>query len=129
MYFANNFKPTDPLLWTGDFNIAPESIDVHDPKKLLGHVGFHPDEHAALERFKKWGFVDVFRLCCTEPEQYTFWDYRVKNAISRKMGWRVDHIWATHPLAEKSLSGWIDIKPRLAEKPSDHTVVIAEFNI
>ena len=126
-YFNYNFKPNKPLLWIGDFNIAPEPIDVHDPKKLHGHVGFHPDEHAALERFRKWGFVDVFRLHNTEPEQYTFWDYRVKNSISRKMGWRVDHIWATHALAEKSSSAWIDINPRLATKPSDHTIVVAEF--
>lgn len=128
-YFNRNFRPDKPLLWVGDFNIAPEPIDVYDPRKLHGHVGFHPDEHAVLERFKRWGFIDVFRLYNSEPKQYTFWDYRVKNAVSRNMGWRVDHIWATRPLTEKSFRAWIDMKLRLAEKPSDHTVLVAEFRI
>ena len=93
-------------------------IDVYDPNHLLGNIGYHPDEHAALQRFKEWGFVDVFRLYQHDPGQYTFWDYRVKNAIARKIGWRVDHIWATPTLANKSTKAWIDIAPRLLEKPS-----------
>ena len=128
-FFNNNFQPDKPLIWTGDFNVAPESIDVHDPVRLLGHVGFHPDEHVALEKFRKWGFVDVFRKHRPEPGQYSFWDYRVKNAIKRKTGWRVDHIWATEILAGKSVNAWIDVNPRLKERPSDHTPIVAEFKI
>jgi exodeoxyribonuclease III len=127
-YFKEYFSPDKPLIWVGDFNVAPEPIDVYDPEFLLGKVGFHPDEHAHLQRIKEWGFVDVFRLHNPEPEQYTFWDYRIKNAFKRKMGWRIDHIWATKPLAEKSTNAWIDIAPRLMEKPSDHTSVVAEFS-
>jgi exodeoxyribonuclease-3 len=83
-----------------------------------------------LSAVREWGFIDLFRhLHQDEPGHYTFWDYRVKNAISRNMGWRVDHIWATRPLIEKSFKAWIDMKPRLEEKPSDHTVVVAEFKI
>ncbi len=126
-YFDQYFRTDKELLWMGDFNVAPEPIDVYDPEHLLGHVGYHPDEHAALQRFKKWGFVDVFRLHQSESKQYTFWDYRIRNAVVRKMGWRVDHIWATRPLAEKSVRAWIDIAPRLLEKPSDHTFISAEF--
>jgi exodeoxyribonuclease-3 len=63
------------------------------------------------------------------PEQYSFWDYRVKNAVKRNIGWRVDHIWATKPLSKKSVNAWIDIEPRLKDKPSDHTPIVAEFNI
>ncbi|MCF6148739.1 MAG: exodeoxyribonuclease III [Candidatus Kuenenia sp.] len=128
-YFKLYYQPDKPILWLGDFNIAPESKDVYNPEKLLGSIGFHPDEHAALQRFKEWGFTDVFRLHQPGPEQYTFWDYRVKNAIERKIGWRVDHIWATRPLAKKSVKAWIDISPRLAEKPSDHTIIVAEFKM
>lgn len=128
-YFNNTYRPAQPLLWLGDFNVAPEPGDVHDPERLLGQVGYHPDEHAALRRFKEWGFVDVFRMHQTGPGQYTFWDYRVKNGVKRKLGWRVDHIWATRPLAEKSVNAWIDIGPRLKERPSDHTPVVAEFEI
>lgn len=128
-FFDQNFSPDRPLLWLGDFNVAPEPIDVHDPKNLLGQVGYHPYEHAALKRFREWGFIDVFRTHQPDPEQYTFWDYRVRNAIKRKMGWRVDHIWATEPLAKKSMNAWIDIEPRLKEKPSDHTPIVAEFKL
>ena len=126
-FFNSNFQHDKPLLWIGDFNVAPEPIDVYDPVKLLGHVGYHPDEHAALQRFREWGFVDVFRMHRPEPGQYSFWDYRVRNALKRKAGWRVDHIWATRPLAEKSVNAWIDVNPRLKERPSDHTPVVAEF--
>jgi len=128
-YFNQYYQPDKQVLWLGDFNIAPESKDVYDPKKLLGHVGFHPDEQAALKKFKEWGFVDIFRLHQPNAEQYTFWDYRLRNAVARKMGWRVDHIWGTRPLANKSVKAWIDIAPRRADKPSDHAIIIAEFKI
>jgi exodeoxyribonuclease-3 len=128
-YFVKNYQPDNALLWMGDFNVAPEPIDVYDPDHLLGSIGYHPDEHAALQRFKEWGFVDVFRLHQHDSGQYTFWDYRVKNAIARKMGWRVDHIWATPTLPKKSTKAWIDIAPRLLPKPSDHTFIVAEFRI
>ena len=126
-YFNERFRPDKPLLWAGDFNVAPEPVDVYDPAHLEGHVCFHPDERAVLQRFRQWGLVDVFRLHQPGPGQFTFWDYRLKNAVLRNLGWRVDHIWATRPLAKKSTSAWIDREPRGAEWPSDHTVVVAEF--
>lgn len=128
-YFSEHFEPTVPLLWAGDFNVAPEPIDVYDPEKLLGSVGFHPDEHRALSAVKEWGFVDVFRTHESRDNMYTFWDYRIPEAVKRGLGWRIDHLWATPPLAEKSTRAWIDLAPRLSHKPSDHTVVVAEFDI
>ncbi len=127
-YFERHFSPEEPLLWCGDFNVAPEEIDVHNPVRLKNHVDFHPQARAALERLRAWGFVDVFRRHHPgEPGQYTFWDYRVKGALERGLGWRVDHIWATPPLAEKSVAAWIDVEARRAERPSDHTFLVAEF--
>ncbi len=126
-FFDERFSPDKPLLWAGDFNVAPEPIDVHDPKRLLGHVGFHPDEHRALARVREWGFVDVFRKHRPGPNEYTFWDYRVRDSFARGLGWRVDHIWATAPLAERSVGAGIDTAPRRAERPSDHTFIYAEF--
>jgi exodeoxyribonuclease-3 len=128
-YFSKHFEPHMPLLWVGDFNVAPEPVDVFDPKALSGSVGFHPDEHKALAAVKSWGFVDVFRLHESAGGMYTFWDYRIRNAFQRGLGWRVDHIWATQPLAAKSSRAWIDTVPRLSERPSDHTFVIAEFGL
>ena len=127
-FFERHYSPQEPLLWMGDFNVAPEPIDVHDPKRLKNHVDFHPEARAALERAREWGFVDVFRLHHSgEPGQYTYWDYRVRDALERGLGWRVDHIWATEPLASKSTRAWIDVEARRAERPSDHTFLVAEF--
>jgi len=127
-FFDRHFSPEEPLIWCGDFNVAPEEIDVHNPVRLRNHVDFHPEARAALERLRKWGFVDVFRKHHPgEPGQYTFWDYRVKGALERNLGWRVDHIWATRPLAERSVAAWIDRDARRTERPSDHTFLVAEF--
>ncbi len=127
-FFERHYTPEDRLLWVGDFNVAPEEMDVYDPKGLKKHVDFHPDARAALQGVREWGFVDVFRMHHPdEPEQYTFWDYRVPNALDRGMGWRVDHIWATEPLARQSSACWIDMDARRAERPSDHTFLVAEF--
>ncbi len=127
-FFEKNFKPTDPVVWVGDLNIAPEAIDVYDPEGLLGHVCYHPDVHKALENVMDWGFTDVFRLHCKEPGQYTFWDYRPINAVKRNLGWRLDHIMVTKPLVKKSTNCYIDKRPRLKPRPSDHTPIIAEFD-
>lgn len=128
-YFSTHFKPDSPLLWLGDFNVAPEADDVYDPAKLAGSVGFHPDEHKRLAQVKAWGFVDVFRKHEKGDKMYTFWDYRIPHAVKRGLGWRVDHIWATAPLAHKSTRAWIDMEPRLLPKSSDHTFLIAEFDM
>jgi Exodeoxyribonuclease III (EC 3.1.11.2) len=112
----------------GDFNVAPEPRDVYDPKGLLGSIGFHPDEHSALAQVKAWGFVDVFRKHESQGGFYTFWDYRVPQAVKRGLGWRIDHMWATSCLAKKLLCASIDLAPRLAQKPSDHTIIWAEFD-
>ncbi len=128
-HFKDNYKHRMPIIWTGDFNIAPEPKDVYDPKLLRGHVGFHPDEQAILLKFMEWGFIDVFRLHNSESGQYSFWDYTMKNAVKKGMGWRIDHIWATKVIADKSIRAWIDVGPRLLQKPSDHTPVVAEFKI
>ena len=129
-YFESSFSPEENIIWCGDLNVAPESIDVHDPKRLRGHVCFTPEVWDAFDHVRDWGFIDVFRKHHPgESQQYTFFDYRVPKAVERKLGWRVDHILATASLAGKSTRCWIDMSPRMTEKPSDHTVVIAEFNL
>jgi exodeoxyribonuclease-3 len=120
-FLARHFKPEEPLIWVGDFNVAPEA--------LRGAIGFHPEEHRALEEVRQWGFVDVFRLHIAEGGHYTFWDYRVPNALARGMGWRVDHIWATEAAARRSQRAWVDLEPRRSERPSDHTPILAEFEV
>jgi exodeoxyribonuclease-3 len=127
-YFEKNFKPTDAVIWLGDFNVAPEPRDVYDPQGLLGHVCFCPEVTKALNSVSQWGFTDIFRIHCDQPGQYTFWDYRMRGAMNRNLGWRLDHIMATKPLAQKSTACYIDKTPRLAERPSDHTPIVAELD-
>jgi exodeoxyribonuclease-3 len=129
-FFARHYSPDKPLLWMGDFNVAPEDIDVYDPKRLKDHVDFHPEARAALERIREWGFVDAFRKHHPgEPGQYTYYDYRIRGTVERNVGWRVDHIWVTKPLAHACTASWIDLEPRKAERPSDHTFLAAEFDV
>lgn len=126
-FFEAHYSPNSSLVWVGDFNVAPEPMDVHSPEKLYGHVGYHPEEHKALQYVKDWGLVDVFRLHVPEGGNYTFWDYRAPWALRRNLGWRVDHIWAPERMASSSTRAWIDKEPRFLEKPSDHTFIVAEF--
>ena len=128
-YFDKNFSPSESILWLGDFNVAPEPIDVYDPEGLLGHVCFHPRAQKALKEVMEWGFCDVFRKHCKEAGQYTFWDYRLRGSVERNLGWRLDHIVATEPLANKCTACYIDKDPRLADRPSDHTPIVAEFDL
>ena len=127
-YVKNSFRPSDPVLLTGDFNVALESIDVFDPEKFRGEVGFHPDEQAIMREFFSWGFFDIFRKHHPGGPHYTFWDYRIPNSFKRNMGWRIDYILATPSIAETCQRVWIDTEPRTRQKPSDHTFLVAEFH-
>jgi len=126
-FFETHFSPQDRLILLGDLNVAPEPIDVYDPENLRGSVGYHPEEHRVLKEVKDWGFEDVYRLHQPEERAYTFWDYRIPQAVKRGLGWRIDHIWATRRMAERSTNAWIDKETRLERRPSDHTFIVAEF--
>jgi len=107
-----------------------EDRDVYDPKRLAGSVCFHPDEQTALAKVKEErGLVDVFRKHCDEAKQFSFFDYRMPKAVERSLGWRIDHVLASKPLAAKSTACYIDLEPRKLVKPSDHTPVVAEFDV
>ena len=127
-FLERHYSPDDPLVCCGDLNVAREEIDVHDPKGLRGHVDFTPEVWEAFDALTSWGLSDVFRRHHPgEGGQYAFFDYRVPAAMDRGLGWRVDHILATRPLADRSVDCFIDLRPRRAEKPSDHTPMVAEF--
>lgn len=127
--FEKEFQPSAPLIWTGDMNVAPEEIDVFSPRRMDGKVGFHPAERKAYADVVSWGFVDVFRRHHPGEKQFTFWDYRLPESFKRNLGWRLDHILVTEPLARASVSCRVDTEPRIANSPSDHTPVLAEFDL
>ncbi len=128
-FLRGEYRPAAPLLVMGDFNVALEPMDVYDPEGLRGEVGFHPAEQAVFRDFLAWGLVDVFRKHHPEGGCFTFWDYRIPHALQRNMGWRIDYILATEPLAARSQRAWIDTTARARAKPSDHTFLAAEFEI
>ena len=110
----------------GDFNIAPESRDVHDPAAWEGKVLFSAAEREAFGKLIAIGLNDAFRLFEQPDRSFTWWDYRM-NAFRRKMGLRIDHILLSQELASACTACHIDVEPRRNERPSDHAPVIAEL--
>jgi exodeoxyribonuclease-3 len=112
----------------GDFNIAPEERDVHDPAIWNGQVLFSAPEREAFRNLLALGLADGFRLFEQAEKSFTWWDYRM-NAFRRKMGLRIDHVLLSGELAKRCTACSIDVAPRAAERPSDHAPVIAELNL
>ncbi|MDP1716856.1 MAG: exodeoxyribonuclease III [Burkholderiales bacterium] len=112
----------------GDFNIAPEERDVHDPAAWEGKVLFSKPERDAFNLMLAAGLKDAFRLFEQPERSFTWWDYRMY-AFRRKMGLRIDHILLSAELAKSCASCSIDIEPRRAERPSDHAPVIATLTL
>ncbi|BAN34050.1 exodeoxyribonuclease III Xth [Sulfuricella denitrificans skB26] len=110
----------------GDFNIAPDDRDVHDPKAWEGQVLFSLPEREAFQRLVDSGLTDSFRLFEQPEKIYSWWDYRM-NAFRRNMGLRIDHILLSGELARTCKSCIIDKEARKAERPSDHAPVMVEF--
>jgi exodeoxyribonuclease-3 len=116
------------LALAGDFNIAPEDRDVHDPKAWAGQVLFSEPERQAFRDLIALGFVDSFRLFEQPERSYTWWDYRMQ-AFRRKMGLRIDHVLLSTALAPCCTACSIDVEPRRREQPSDHAPVIATLSV
>lgn len=112
----------------GDFNIAPDDRDVHDPEAWHEKILCSTTEREALERMLSLGLHDTFRLFDQPEGSFSWWDYR-QAAFRRGMGLRIDLVLASEELAGRCTAGWIDVEPRRQERPSDHTPVIAEFSV
>ncbi len=114
------------LVVLGDYNVAPEDRDVHDPKLWAGQVLCSEPERAAFRRLLELGLKDGFRLFDQPEKSFTWWDYRL-NAFKRNMGLRIDHILVSPALAAACRRCLIDKTPRALDRPSDHAPVVAEF--
>jgi exodeoxyribonuclease-3 len=111
----------------GDFNIAPDDRDVHDPAEWAGKVLCSEPERAALQKILALGFEDTFR-CFEQPEGvYSWWDYRAAG-FRRNRGLRIDLVLASTALAPCCTRSDVDVEPRRNERPSDHAPVVAVFN-
>jgi exodeoxyribonuclease-3 len=127
-WIAAELQRNARLAVLGDYNIAPENRDVHDPAAWEGKVLFSLPERNALQEVLAAGLKDAFRLFEQPERSYTWWDYRM-NAFRRKMGLRIDHILLSDELARVCTSCTIDVEPRRNERPSDHAPVLAEINV
>ena len=114
------------LVVAGDFNIAPEDRDVHDPASWAGQVLCTEPERAVFRDWIALGLVDAFRLFDQPPKTYSWWDYR-QLAFPKNRGLRIDHVLVSPPLAARCTRCTIDRNARKGEKPSDHAPVIAEI--
>jgi exodeoxyribonuclease-3 len=125
-WLATHADVSQPLVFCGDINVAPEDRDVHDPEAWRDQVMCHPDERAALAEVRRWGLVDVFRQLNPDASQYTWWDYR-QLSFPKNRGLRIDHILCTQGMAAGCRSVVIDRDARKGQAPSDHAPVVAEF--
>ena len=128
VFLKTELKKHTKMILLGDFNIAPEEIDVHDPNLWEGQVLFSEKERQAYRDILHIGFHDCYRKLAPLEKQFTWWDYRL-NAFKRNRGLRIDHILASNLLASYCTSCMIDQAPRAWERPSDHAPVVAQFDL
>ncbi|MCG9893377.1 MAG: exodeoxyribonuclease III [Thermosynechococcaceae cyanobacterium MS004] len=117
-----------PIAMCGDFNIALEDRDIHNPEGKEAHIMASPLERETLRGILDLGFADAFRKFTQEAGHYSWWDYRTA-AFRRDMGWRIDHHYLTPDLYEQAIACTIDKAPRSLPQPSDHTPVIVELDL
>jgi exodeoxyribonuclease-3 len=125
-WLARELAEHPRLALLGDYNIAPEERDVHDPRLWEGKVLFSEPERAAFRGLLELGLMDSFRLFNQPEKSFSWWDYRM-NAFKRNLGLRIDHILLSEELARRATASRIDKTVRAQERPSDHAPVITEL--
>lgn len=109
----------------GDYNIAPTDDDVVDPKKSLGRIGFHPEEHKWFAKLVDLGMTDTLKVFDKTPKLFTWWNYRF-DGFKKDRGMRIDHFMTNDNALANIANCYVDKTPRGWEKPSDHTPIIIE---
>jgi exodeoxyribonuclease-3 len=123
---SERHRTDEPLLLCGDFNIAPEDRDVHDPKRWRDKVLCSEPERERFRALVGWGLTDALRHLTPEGGIYTWWDYRL-NGFPRNWGLRIDHFLVTAPVLSRVRTVTVDRDERGGEKPSDHAPVVLEL--
>jgi exodeoxyribonuclease-3 len=126
-YLAAELQRHPRLAVAGDFNVAPEDRDVHDPKAWEGQVHVSEPERAAWRALLALGLKDSFRLFEQPEKIYSWWDYRMLG-FRRNAGLRIDHLLLSQEPARTCIASTIDKAPRKLERPSDHAPAVAEFS-
>jgi exodeoxyribonuclease III len=125
-WLAAEARAHPQLIVLGDFNIAPEDRDVHDPEAWRGEVLCSDAEREALRQILGLGLADCFRQHPQPEAAYSWFDYRAA-AFRRNRGLRIDLVLASEALLPRCTASWIDLEPRGWERPSDHAPVLADF--
>jgi len=123
-WLTEELEQNQRIALLGDYNIAPEDQDVHDPKAWEGQNLVSPPERSAFQELINLGLHDSFRMFEQAPKTYSWWDYRMMG-FRRNAGMRIDHILLSADLKEKCSASIVDKEPRTWEQPSDHAPVIA----
>jgi len=127
-WLERSASPGEPLLIAGDFNVAPEDRDVARPGEWRLSVLCHPEARAALYSVVEWGLVDAMRLHHSGDGPYTWWDYRMLG-FPQNNGLRIDHVFATRPMADLCRTAHVDRDERKGKQPSDHAPAVASFDV
>ncbi len=111
----------------GDFNVAPTDADVWDAAVFVGSTHVTPPERDALAAIRGLGLVDVVPRPGKGPNPFTYWDYRA-GAFHKDMGMRIDHVYASEPVAGRVTDAWVDRESRKGKAPSDHAPVMVDLD-
>jgi len=126
-YLRGELQRHASVVVVGDFNIAPEDRDVHDPEAWRGSVLCSEPEREALRAILDLGFIDSFRAFFDDSGHFSWWDYR-QGAFRRNLGLRIDLILASESLRARLRTASIDRIPRTWERPSDHVPVMLDLD-
>ncbi len=126
-WLRESCDPTQPLVIGGDFNVAPEDMDVYDMADYVGATHVSGPERAAVAALRDWGLVDAYRLHHPEPGKFSWWDYRAGN-FHKGLGMRIDHLYVTKPVADRCTAAEIDRDARKGKLPSDHAPVYIDLS-
>lgn len=121
--YTDTLKKKNPkLILCGDYNIAHQEIDIHDPKGNKKSSGFLPEEREWMTKFLESGWIDTFRVFHPEPHRYSWWSQRFPSVRLNNKGWRIDYICVTEPLRKQLKDA--EIFPEV--KHSDHCPIYLE---
>ena len=127
-WLSSELQAYPRLALCGDYNIAPDERDVHDPQRWQDCILVSEPERAAFRRFIELGLADSFRLFAQPEKTFSWWDYRMLG-FQKNQGLRIDHILLSAPLAAQCTAAGIDRAPRKRERPSDHAPVWASLTV
>ncbi|MGA1438483.1 MAG: exodeoxyribonuclease III [Ilumatobacteraceae bacterium] len=126
-HLNSDTSPDDDVVVTGDFNIAPDDRDVHDPASMVGSTHVSGPERDRLAALERWGLVDLFRQCHPDAERvFSWWDYR-GGSFHKGIGMRIDLVLGSRSVADRCAFSVVDRNARKGTSPSDHAPVVVDL--